>query len=201
AKDEFGEVPANVKTAPVTKLVTELFQLVGELSTKPAVAAEAPAKKVELPADYLRLTTRFKVLVVDDNYDNRVLAGHLLGADHDLMVVDGYGAAMQALDGQMFDAVLTDSQLPLDFYHRSLSDRAIKTTEVLQHQGQWIAFRATLRGANAAVVTDANHHQDWQSAVLDDFREPMEMNGHRLMFINNMGKRWDLALATLMLMK
>lgn len=196
-KNKVARLPNNTVTIHVTEIVAGLVSLETKIAHKPAVAKSEIAKPA-LPSDHKRQSRRFKILVVDDKDENRELARTLLGEDHELTVCANYGNAVSAITAEKFDVVLTDSQLPIGVGQSGALNLAHVTPGEVQHQGIYIALLATLNGAHAAVVTDANHHQDWVSAILDGFRNrPMIANNRRLLLINYMGKRWDKALHAL----
>jgi len=100
------------------------------------------------------------------------------------------------MKGKTFDAVLTDMHMRPDKTYGSLNLDAYGVKETIPY-GFAMMLEATTRGIPVAVVTDGNHHQDWVSAMFDDIKDAT-VNGQKVLFFNNIGKRWDKALKCLM---
>lgn len=138
------------------------------------------------------------ILVIDDTPENLEGALALLGEQHHVMLAQGFAQGRELIEARPWDVVLTDLHMPLGSEAKTaLSSDAIKIGETVPC-GMFLVFRATQLGAKVAVVTDANHHQDWTSALFDTLRQQQEINGRTVLFINHMGKEWNNALDALM---
>lgn len=160
-----------------------------------SLKAEAATGK-SVPTDIAVLSRSYFVLVVDDMKENLALAmTRLVGQK--LILVQGPEEAMRYLNlkGEMPDAVLTDMQMRPDKLYGALNLDQYSVIETI-HSGFSVMFEATKRGIPVAIVTDGNHHQDWASAMFDHIKEA-EVNGRKVLFFNNIGKRWDWALKAL----
>jgi len=74
------------------------------------------------------------------------------------------------------------------------------TSQPLGHHeklGWAVAAEVTARGIPVAIVTDGNHHTSWVVAMFKKMKS-MIMNGQKVLFFANIGKRWDIALKALM---
>lgn len=143
------------------------------------------------------MSRSYFVLVIDDTEANLNTAIARLSGQK-LILVKGPEEAMKYLNlpGEMPDAVLTDMQMRPDKMYGSLNVDQYGITETI-HSGFSVMFEATQRGIPVAVVTDGNHHQDWASAMFDQVKSA-EVNGQKVLFFNNIGKRWDTALKMLL---
>lgn len=165
-------------------------------SRKQEISRNCPAVKcgIEYSPTEINDKTR-KVLVIDDNPENRNLAMELLGKNHFVTLSSGFGEGLRLVRANHYDVVLSDCQMPPETKHSPLSIDAIVIGQTV-HNGIFLIFHATKCGARVAIVTDANHHNDWVSALFDDgdLHQPQEVNGQPVLLINYMGKRWDRAL-------
>ncbi len=137
------------------------------------------------------------VLVVDDRADNLGVAiSRLIGQR--LLLAKGPEEAMRLLNmkGQKPDAVLTDLQMRPDRVYPALNLDGYGVAETI-HSGFSVMFEATKRGIPVAIVTDGNHHADWASAMFDSLHEAT-VNNQKVLFFNNIEKRWDVALKKLL---
>jgi len=156
--------------------------------------------------DIVLLSRAYTVLVVDDK------PGHLETAmcrlvGQQIVLADTPAKALQLLkledgDGSdssrpSIDAVLTDLNMKPDQTYPSLAlDRYGPNEEV--PAGFSLMFEATKRGIPVAIVTDANHHVDWFSAMFDHHKGAV-VNGQQVLFCQAHGtKRWDEVLKRLM---
>lgn len=142
------------------------------------------------------LSKSYFVLVVDDTVANLEIAmARLVGQQ--IILAQGPEEALRylRLEGRMPDAVLTDLKMRPDKAYGSLSLDVYGVTETV-HSGFAVMLEATKRGIPVAIVTDGNHHQDWASAMFDHIKE-VEVNGQKVLFFNDIGKRWDYALKAL----
>jgi len=158
-------------------------------------------KKVEKPQSEIISTFKgYKILVVDDRKENLEIATErLVGQQIVLANSPAEGFKYLKMCGSKedsFDVVLTDLNMkPDNMYGSSLNlSQYSPTAEV--PAGLSIMFEATKRGIPVAIVTDANHHQDWFSAMFDHCKES-EVNGQKVVFYSG-GKEWDFALKRLM---
>jgi CheY-like chemotaxis protein len=152
--------------------------------------------------DIVTFDKHYNVLVVDDSHEHlQTAAERLIGQG--ILPVDSPEMALNMLkldDGRekpSIDAVLTDLNMRPDKMYPALNlDRYGLNEEV--PAGISIMFEATRRGIPVAIVTDANHHQDWFSAMFSHIEEAT-VNGEKVIFCQEYGgKRWDFALKRLM---
>lgn len=162
-----------------------------EWLARPARAAEKPHPT---PTDVVALSRGYKVLVVDDSHRNLALAMSVL-VGQQILPVESFERALQAIEGGGFDAVLTDLNLPPDRGYPAVNVGCYSVDETVP-AGLSLVFEATARGIPVAVVTDANHHMDWFGAMFDRVKGA-EVNGQKVLFIQDSGKRWDRALKAL----
>jgi CheY-like chemotaxis protein len=190
--------PSNVFIMNATDLINgdrSAGAMLDRFSAWQAARVEAPHKPARtLPADIPKFARRYAVLVVDDAAENLELAKALLTA-HDVTVARCLEDALKIAGDARFDAVLSDMNMRPDKTYPALNlDRyGVEETEAV---GVSAVFEMTKRGVPVAIVTDANHHQDWFSAMFDVVKEA-NVNGQRVIFRNS-GKRWDRALKQLM---
>jgi len=145
---------------------------------------------------------RYNMLIVDDKHEHLQTAVERL-VGQGIIPIDSPSKALELLrldDGRekpSIDAVLTDLNMKPDKMYPSLNlDRYGLNEEV--PAGISIMFEATKRGLPVAIVTDANHHQDWFSAMFDHIKGAT-VNGQKVIFCQeNGGKRWDAVLKKLM---
>lgn len=149
---------------------------------------------VEFP-DVATFAKRYSVIVIDDTERNRQIAETVLKDQH-AVVVSRLDGAVHAMDHGQFDAVLTDMHMPPDEHYRALNLDRFGIKETVPY-GFAVILEATKRGLPVAVVTDGNHHEDWISAMIDRMPEAV-VNGQKVLFFNNIGKRWDKALKALL---
>lgn len=140
----------------------------------------------------------YAVLIVDDSKENLAIAMHVL-VGQQICPVQSLEDALKLLrlEGKTFDVVLTDMHMPPDKTYQSLSvDYYYGIGETVPY-GFAVMLEATQRGIPVAIVTDANHHKDWVSAMFDHMHRAT-VNGQKVLFLNNIGKRWDTALKMLL---
>lgn len=152
---------------------------------------------VDMPRDIVKFKRGYAVLIVDDNRDNLALAMHVLPGQQ-MAPVERVEDAVRLLrlEGRTFNAVLTDMHMRPDRLYGSLNLDSYGVSETIPY-GFAVILEATKRGIPVAVVTDANHHADWVSAMFDSIKEA-NVNGQRVIFCNDLGKRWDFALKRLL---
>ena len=174
---------------------------VGTLPEQPRFETGKLYEPRALEGDFRSLVTAgngLTILVIDDTPENLEGALSLLGEQHYVMLAQGFAQGRELIEARPWDVVLTDLHMPLGSDAKTaLSSDAIKIGETVPC-GMFLVFRATQLGAKVAVVTDANHHQDWTSALFDTLRQQQEVNGQTVLLINHMGKKWDEALEALM---
>ncbi len=190
--DKPADLPENVEWVHFVNAVVELTKFFSEfqpdhnrlkrcIELEPEVATE----------DSLHL------LIVDDKIKNLKRAVEKLGNKHFLTLTDGYDEALRMIKNNSYAAVLSDCQMPVGTEKSSLAGDVMNIGETV-HNGLFLMFYATSRGSRFAIVTDANHHKDWVSAIFDDLREPQNVNNQPVLFINYIQKNWDKALEKLM---
>lgn len=189
-----GQIPKNARWIRSSQVLVPLLSYLKEIQ----LAEQAPAQKRATRAvPKYKMPRPYPILVIDDKKENRELAVDLLEGN-ELVVVESYAEAMEVFKSeQFFEIVLTDLYLPMSTYHSAFSDKNFKIGELVPY-GLLIMFEATRLGSDVAIVTDANHHADWLSAALDYYREPQLVNGHKVLLVNYLGKRWDEALGKLL---
>ena len=192
-------LPDNVKWFHVTTVVPELVSYMAQIVKETEGMNTVSGQTVETGIEYVPGNTQqgSRVLVVDDKQENLELALKLLGEKYFLTLASGYGQGEQLIRDNDYDAVLSDCQMPVYIENSALSTDAVKVGETV-HNGLFLMFPATKKGARFAIVTDANHHQDWVSAIFDDLRDQQVINGQPVLFINYLGKQWDKAMEKLM---
>lgn len=133
-------------------------------------------KSVPLLPDALR------ILIIDDEPMNIASAKKTL-AGHRLSTVTGYEDAMNILEKEKFNVVLTDLHLPMS--SKMLSDKAFKLGELIPY-GILLMVEAARRGAkHVAVVTDLNHHDDPFSAAFDHYSNfPVKIEGAKVVMMH-----------------
>jgi hypothetical protein len=192
-----GSIPENVKWLQVTDpdLLASIIQQLSSIDSKNTEQDSELSIGVLCPPRH-EANDSLSVLVIDDKLDNLTKAIELLNSNHFVTLADSYRLGKQMINANTYDAVLSDCQMLPDF-ESALADDAVPVGETV-HNGIFLMFDATRFGARFAIVTDANHHQDWVSAIFDDIREPQTVNGHKVQFFNYLGKSWDKALEKLM---
>jgi len=178
-----------------------LKHICAELARLRDSMAQAVSKPVETKTADIgpvaQMNRSYFVLVVDDTEANLQTAIERLPGQK-LILARGPEEAMKYLNlpGQMPDAVLTDMQMRPDKLYGSLNVDQYGVTETI-HNGFSMMFEATSRGIPVAIVTDGNHHQDWVSAMFNKVKSA-DVNGQKVLFFNNIGKRWETALKMLL---
>jgi CheY-like chemotaxis protein len=104
-----------------------------------------------------------KILVVEDNSRQQEVAKQQL-AEHDVTVTASYREAFKMMEDARFDVLLTDLHLPASTEYPL--DISFTGQEV---QAGWVVV---LKGISVAIpmiglLTDADHHQDTASALVD----------------------------------
>ena len=156
-----------------------------------------PALDVATPefTDIVRCAKCYSVLVIDDTEANlRIAKAVLVG--HTVVTANRLQQAVGLMNSQQFDTVLTDMEMLPDKLYQSLSLDHYGVTETVPY-GFAAILEATERGIPVAVVTDGNHHAGWVSAMFDT-KKGATVNGQKVLFMNDIGKRWDMALKRLM---
>jgi len=195
------------KRQPKNVFIADAFNLFRESSTGSVfalkrtydewvAAPKPPVKQFTIPSDIVQFDRSYSVLVVDDTPANLDLVRTLL-VGQQIVLARGPEEAMRYLNlNGKFDAVLTDMQMLPDKAYPALNLDQYGVTETI-HSGFGLMFEATRRGMPVAIVTDGNHHSDWASAMFDSLKEAT-VNGQKVLFFNNIGKRWDKALKSLL---
>jgi hypothetical protein len=200
---EETNLPANARWIPILdslvpmlEYVKEVEKIIGQTEKRPVLENSSVAAKTgfEYAPGEITDETR-KVLVVDDKPENLQSALELLNKKHFITLASGFDEGLKLVREGSFDVVLSDCQMLPETENSSLSIEGIVIGQTV-HNGIFLIFHATMHGARVAIVTDANHHRDWVSALFDDkdLRQPQEVNGQPVLLINYMGKRWDEAL-------
>lgn len=199
-KNKPDGLPANAQWVNVSNLTPEFAKLLEKYKT---TKHPAPDMQIETGKRYdprNPASRPLSILVVDDAIANLKLALEQLGGHHHVTLAGGYAEAMELMQqgkGRYYDVVLTDLQMPAILPKGSSLSADIIDLDGPVHIGLFLMFEATRRGSECAIVTDADHHQDWMSALFDNFRIVQRINGHNVMFFNNIGKQWDVALKCL----
>ncbi len=185
----------------IPPMVKYLKHIEEKISKKAARLEKNIEERVETGKEFQPTTVSEKsqhILVVDDKSENRQLAIKLLNGEHFVTLAPSFGEGLKLVRKNRYDVVLTDCQMLPETEGTALSVENIAIGQTV-HNGIFMLFHATKRGAKVAMVTDGNHHQDWVSSLLDDqsLRAPQEVNGQPVLLINYMGKEWDRALKAL----
>lgn len=197
------QFPKSVRWFEPTTVIAKLLSYIGEIAeetkrdTDDNRDAEVDVLEMEKEHSPRERNDGLHILVIDDKEENLRAALELLGKDHFVSLADGYGVGKRLIEENDYDVVLADCQMPADIKGSALSINAVKLGELV-HNGIFLMFPATRKGMRFAIVTNANHHMDWVSAIFDDLHEPQMVNGVPVLFINYLGKRWDEALKKLM---
>lgn len=191
--------PENVCLLDTMKLFGDkgIPLLIAQIEKRKAIKMENASPKVELPkfSDVATFKKSYSVLVIDDTDQNLRIAESVL-EKHSVTVAGSLRDAMVKLGQQHFDAVLTDMEMPPDKHYSSLNLDHYAVDEKVPY-GFAVVLEMTERGMPVAVVTDGNHHEGWVSAMFDHIKGAT-VNGQKVLFFNNIGKRWDKALKRLM---
>lgn len=150
----------------------------------------------EVPKDLVETTGTYKVLVIDDLLENLEFARAVLDGRHEVTLAHGFVEGMRVIGEKKFDAVLCDMHMPPNKHYPSYNMDNAPIGSTLPY-GFFSVFEVTAKGMPIVIVTDGNHHSDWVSAGLDHLKEAT-VNGQKVRFFNNLGKRWDKALKSLM---
>lgn len=183
--DLFGNIEALKKAYNKVKALREK-KVTPTVEQKPAV---------QLPSDLAVTKGTYKVLVIDDTKENLELAQVLLGGKHQVTIAAGFAEGMKALAENQFDVVLSDMHMPDNKHYGSFNMEVAKIGGTNPY-GFFVIFEATAKGLPVAIVTDANHHNDWVSAGLDRLHGA-KVNDRVVLMFNHIGKRWDKALLAL----
>jgi len=192
-----AKLPENCVTIDQSNTLIGLTQVIASLRQKLTSTVEiAPApveEVVPLRPDALR------ILVIDDTPGNITSAKQGL-AGHRLTTVTGYEDAMDILNKENFDVVLTDLHLPMS--SKTMGDK-FKLGELVPY-GLLLMVEAAHQGATrVAVVTNLSHHDDPFSAAFDHFsRFPVNIDGAIVLMthapMKGGAKDWAMALDWLM---
>lgn len=174
----------------ITKLLEMIDKRIADQAKKPAVEESLPKF-----SDVAKFKSRYSVLVIDDTERNLRIAEAVLNG-HSVTTASGLQEAMKAVRQKHFDVVLTDMEMRPDKQYSSLSLDCYGVTETVP-LGFAVVLEMTARGMPVAVVTDGNHHTGWVSAMFDHIHDA-KVNGQKVLFFNDIGKRWDTALKCLM---
>lgn len=194
-----GNLPSNCRWIRITELLVNILSYINEINYSVSVSDKSEITCIETSVRYIPHDKEWvkNVLVIDDNHENLKLALELLSDDHCVTLASGYNEGKKLIWENKYDVVLSDCQMPAEIEKSALSVHAVEIGGVV-HNGLFLMFFATARGARFAIVTDANHHHDWVSAIFDELHGPQIVNGQPVLFINYMEKRWDEALEKLM---
>ena len=192
--------PENVCLLDTLKLMegdSGIPKLLEMLDKRIADQAKKPATEEALPtfSDLVKFKSHYSVLVIDDTERNLRIAEAVLKG-HSVTIASGLQEAMKAVGQKHFDVVLTDMEMRPDKQYSALNLDHYGVTETVP-LGFAVVLEMTERGMPVAVVTDGNHHAGWVSAMFDHIQRA-NVNGQKVLFFNNIGKRWDTALKSLM---
>lgn len=131
-----------------------------------------------------------KILVIDDSQKHQDSATETLST-HDLTIAPSYNEGCELIREGGWDAVLCDLLMPVDKCETAV--------------GWSLALLAVQNGAKSVVVvTDENHHQNADSAMMDKIkREVFSINESKVWFTNEAlraygGKDWGAYIDVLM---
>lgn len=194
-------LPENARWVSIVDGFSQLLTLLVEQSKKGTANRKETSEAEWFPRAHGDMPVTC-ILVVDDSAENRAQAREQLIStplpyNFELRIVGTYADAMRFIRDEDWDVVLTDLYLPVSTFHKAFSVEGVQVGQLVPY-GFLIALQAARKGAQVAVVTDANHHQDYFSAAFDDFREPFEVVGGdvgdgKVQFFNHIGKNWKAA--------
>lgn len=198
--DRSPKQPENVCMVDAFKIFDQnrgIAQLVTLCEVRAKSQAEPVAVKVaaEKHSSSIRFSKRYAVLVIDDKEENLERARVLLEG-HDVVTVNRLQVGVREMGLRRFDAVLSDMEMLPDKLYPSLNLDQYGVTDTVPY-GFAAIIEATERGLPIAIVTDGNHHASWVSAMFDH-KKGMTANGQKVLFFNDIGKDWNLALKALM---
>lgn len=187
---------SNIHEVRPTNILAELLNIISEMEPAKTVEVEATAAAQAIDGAAW-------ILVIDDKESNRNAAISQLGGNYNVVVADGFDSGRKALKERKFDFVLTDCEMPVST-EGALSGSAI-TARIGQGipYGMFLLLEACAAGADTAVVSDLNHHQDAFSAAFDHYSNQLfEINGKKGRLIHarmiDGAKDWQDALDQLM---
>jgi len=156
---------------------------------------EESKPRTDLPSNIVVTKGSYRVLVIDDTKANLDLAEVLL-SKHQVVTALGFEEGMRELAMAKYDAVLSDMHMPDNKHYGSFNMGHAKIGGT-NAWGFFSMLEVTAQGSPLAIVTDGNHHEDWVSAGFDHITSA-NVNGQKVLFFNNIGKRWDTALKMLL---
>lgn len=206
----------NVNMKPSSKierdgvLETDVFDLLPNLSKalgELKLDGDAPEMSPLKTENGTRLQSEEKpgrpwVLVVDDKDLHRESARRQL-TDVNLVMAVGFDQAREELSKRNFDYALLDLHLMVSTNGALGSDALGKYYGQEIPYGIFLLLEACRKGAQAAVVTDLNHHQDPLSAVFDIYHgQHLNIEGKKALLLHaeitdDGSKNWRKALEQL----
>lgn len=123
-----------------------------------------------------------KILVIDDTQKNLDSAIQTLKG-HDVTLCNSYDEAVELLNKESFEAVLSDLMMPV---RKNLSSDGSEFVEKETAVGWSLALLAAIKGAKyVAVLTNLNHHKNIESHIVDNVnREIVDINGAKVLITN-----------------
>jgi hypothetical protein len=186
-------LPENVILIGMNEMIHQIASLMAFIK---AFKPEVTKREHHFPDNIIKVSRAYRVLVIDDVRENTDFAQALLAVqDHEVTIVPGFADGMKALKAGKFDFVLSDMHMPGNRHYPALSYDSYRLDETYEY-GMLMVFEATALGIPVAIVSDGNHHGNWMSAAMDSLKKAT-VNGQPVLFFNNIGKRWDIALAEL----
>ncbi len=193
-QDNQDNLPKNVFPLSLNEMLPQISRMIDFIK---AFKPEAETQRHhQFPDDVVKVSRPYRVLVIDDLRENLDFAQALLAVQgHDVTLTPGFAEGMKALKVGNFDFVLSDMHMPGNRHYPALSYEAYRLDEGYEY-GMLVVFEATALGIPVAIVSDGNHHGNWMSAAMDSLKMAT-VNRQPVRFFNNIGKRWDIALAEL----
>ncbi|MEI8337552.1 MAG: hypothetical protein WCF92_00200 [bacterium] len=190
--EEISTMPSNVTIIRQASLV-QVLEVISEVFKKLPSSAPSQIVMEEPVAEILPDAKR--ILVIDDT-PKHIASAKICLAGHNLITVTSYEEAMEVLNNEKFDVVLTDLHLPMS--SKTMGSK-FKLGELVPY-GILLMLEASRQGAKlVAVVTDLSHHDDPFSAAFDHYsRFPISIEGAKVRMlharISDDGKDWADAL-------
>jgi CheY-like chemotaxis protein len=143
----------------------------------------------------------YSVMVVDPGETSQTLARQVLEGQREIAFAVNAEIAVSMVEqgvasGRKYDAVLVNMHLPPDKLDPSLDLGRYGLTETVPY-GFALALIIAKLGVPVAVLSDADPHQDWASAMIGQLHS-LNVNGQKVCFMSGIGMRWDIALKELM---
>jgi hypothetical protein len=171
---EQGEAPftdGNIKVmtphCPAEELLRVLVDVIDNLgqNSEEIVIAE-PEEQTE-PDVIIQLAPW--VLIVADDFNNRLQARVQLGSTYNLTVVKGYDEAIVSIASRLYDYALIDLYLSLAHSPLLSAEATIKNLEVKIPYGFMLLFNACGSGANSCLISNRKSLDDPLASIFQTY--------------------------------